>query len=86
MGKKEQKMLSIKEVAERTGASASSIRVWLSDPDQRKKRFPGAELVRPPVGVPYWLIPEAALEGFELGKPGPKPGSKQSKRKKAKTN
>jgi hypothetical protein len=80
MKKKEQKMLSIKEVSERTGASASSIRVWLSNSEERAKRFPGAELIRPPVGVPYWLIPEAALEGFQLSKPGPKPGSKRKRK------
>jgi hypothetical protein len=77
MKKKEQQMFSIKEVAERTGASPSSIRVWLSNPEERDKRFPGAELMRPPVGVPYWLIPERALEGFQLSKPGPKLGSKR---------
>jgi hypothetical protein len=77
MAKKERKMLSIKEVSQRTGAAASSIRVWLSNPDEREKRFPGAELIRPQVGVSYWLIPEDALQGFELGRPGPKLGSKR---------
>jgi hypothetical protein len=80
MKNKEQKMLSIKEVAQRTGASPSSIRVWLSNPEEREKRFPGAELVRPPVGVPYWLIPEETLEAFQLSKPGPKPGSKRKRK------
>ena len=70
-------MLTIKEVAELTGASPSSIRVWLSDPQTRKARFPGAELIRPPAGSPYWMIPESDLEKFELGKPGPKPGKKR---------
>jgi hypothetical protein len=73
-------MLSIKEVSQRTGAAASSIRVWLSNPDEREKRFPGAELIRPPVGVPYWLIPEDDLQGFELGRPGPKLGSKRKRK------
>ena len=73
-------MLSIREVSKRTGASQSSIRVWLSDPEQRDKRFPGAELVRPPVGVSYWLIPEDALKDFELGKPGRPPKPKTSKK------
>ncbi len=82
MKKKEQQMLSIKEASERTGASPSSIRVWLSNPEERDKRFPGAELMRPPVGVPYWLIPEDALESFQLGKPGPKPGSKRKRQRK----
>ena len=80
MTKKERKMLSIKEVAQRTGAAESSIRVWLSNPDEREKRFPGAELIHPPVGVSYWLIPEDDLKGFELGRPGPKPGSKRKRK------
>lgn len=81
MTKKERKMLSIKEVAQRTGAAESSIRVWLSNPAEREKRFPGAELIRPLVGVSYWLIPENALDGFELGRPGPKPGSKRKSKR-----
>lgn len=69
-------MLTVKEVAERTGAAESSVRVWAW-----KGRFAGARLEKPPAGMSYWLIPEDALEGFELGKPGPKPGMKQKKKK-----
>jgi hypothetical protein len=53
------RMLSVREVAARLGAGESSIRVWAA-----AGRFPGAEVVKPPVGVPYWLIPEKALDGF----------------------
>ena len=61
-------MLTVRQVAERTGAADSSIRVWAG-----RGRFPGARVERPPAGVPYWLIPERALVGFEMGSPGPKP-------------
>jgi hypothetical protein len=74
--KEEPRMLTVKEVAEKTGAAESSVRVWAW-----KGRFPGARLEKPPAGMSYWLIPEDALEGFELGKPGPKPGTKQKKKR-----
>jgi hypothetical protein len=86
MKKKEPKMLKISEVAERIGAKASSIRVWLSDPEEREKRFPGARKEETPIGS-YWLIPETALENFSMGTPGrPRKlkedkGAKQGKRK-----
>jgi len=73
------KMLSVKEAAQKIGAAGSSVRYWLT-----KGRFPNAELVQPDYGVPYWLIPESDLDGFEIGKPGPKPGIKRSKAKDAK--
>lgn len=60
-------MLSVRDVASRTGAGESSVRIWA-----KEGRFPGAVLVEPPVGVSYWLIPETALEGFtkqERGRP-----------------
>lgn len=75
MRKKEsKKMLSVKEAAEKIGAAASSVRYWLT-----KNRFPNAQLVQPEYGVPYWLIPESDLDGFQPGKPGPKPGAKKAK-------
>jgi hypothetical protein len=70
----ERKMLTIREVAEKIGAAESSVRVWAG-----RGRFPGAYVEQPPAGVPYWLIPEEALKDFEMGKPGPKPGTKQKK-------
>jgi hypothetical protein len=69
------KMLSVNQAAEKIGAASSSVRYWLT-----KGRFPNAELIRPEHGVPYWLIPENDLDGFEIGKPGPKPGSKRSRK------
>ena len=57
-------MLTIKEVSEITGASQSSIRVWLSNEDERKRRFPGARKEQPPAGSAYWLIPESDIEGY----------------------
>jgi hypothetical protein len=69
MAKKGERMLTIREVAEITGASASSIRVWLSNEEERTRRFPGARKESSPIGD-FWLIPESALVGFEMGKPG----------------
>jgi hypothetical protein len=76
MAKKGQrKMISVKEVAIRLGVAEVSVRMWA-----RKGRLPGAELIDPPVGIPYWMIPEESLSGFEMSKPGPKPGAKKAKR------
>jgi hypothetical protein len=66
---KEVKMLTIKEAAEVTGAAQSSIRVWLSNDDERQKRFPNARKESSPIGD-YWLIPESDLIGFKKGKGG----------------
>ena len=74
------KMLTVRQVAERTGAADSSIRVWAG-----RGRFPGARVERPRAGVPYWLIPEKALVGFEMGSPGPKPSAKGKRKQKGKT-
>lgn len=71
--KKGKKMLSVREVAEKLDVPVSSVRVWVW-----KGRFPGAKKEVTPLGE-YWEIPEDALEGFELGKPGPKPGEKKAK-------
>lgn len=70
-------MLTVRQVSERTGAADSSVRVWAG-----RGRFPGARVERPPAGVPYWLIPEASLEGFEMGSPGPKPSAKAKAKRK----
>ena len=67
MKKKEPKMLTVKQVAEQIGAGASSVRLWA-----KEGKFPGAELIEPPAGLPYWLIPDSALIGFkkrERGRP-----------------
>jgi predicted DNA-binding transcriptional regulator AlpA len=64
MMKRGKKMLTVKQVSELTGASPSSIRVWLSNEDERKKRFPGAVKEESPIGS-YWLIPESDVKGYE---------------------
>ncbi|HKQ08329.1 MAG TPA: helix-turn-helix domain-containing protein [Blastocatellia bacterium] len=71
MKKGEEKMLTVEEAANKLGAAVVSVRVWA-----RTGRFPGAQREDSPRG-PYWLIPESALEGFQMSKPGPKPGSKR---------
>ncbi|HKV40081.1 MAG TPA: helix-turn-helix domain-containing protein [Blastocatellia bacterium] len=58
------KMLTTGEVAKRLGAGISSVKLWAN-----QGRFPGAVREQTPVGS-YWMIPEAALKGFEMGKPG----------------
>jgi hypothetical protein len=70
---KGKKMLNVREVAEKLGVEVSSVRVWVW-----KGRFPGARKETTPLGE-YWLIPESALDGFEMRKPGPKPGTKRKK-------
>jgi hypothetical protein len=80
MSKGKQKMLTINEVAELTGASKSSLRVWLSNEEERAKRFPNARKETTPLGD-YWLIPESDLKNFIVRKRGrpAKPESKRSK-------
>ena len=63
--KKEPRMLTIREVAEKLNASPRAIRLWA-----KNGRFAGAELIEPPAGLPYWMIPEASLEGIENKGPG----------------
>ena len=76
--KGEVKMLSVREVADRLGAGASSVRLWVKD-----GKFKDAEMVTSPLGS-YWLIPETALEGFEIkgrGRPAkPQPPKEPKKR------
>jgi helix-turn-helix protein len=73
--KKGERMLNVHEAAERLGAGVGSVRVWAW-----KGRFAGARKETTPLGD-YWLIPESALEGFELSKPGPKPKADKGKHK-----
>jgi len=71
-------MLTVKQVAELIGAGASSVRLWA-----KEGKFAGAELIEPPAGLPYWMIPDTALEGFALrgrGRP-PKPKAESKKGK-----
>jgi hypothetical protein len=80
--KKGEKMLTIREAAERIGTTPASVRVWAW-----KGRFPGARKEETPMGE-YWLIPESAVENFELGKAGrpPKPASKKKSKPKESVN
>jgi hypothetical protein len=73
--KAEEKMLTAREVASRIGAAYSSVRIWV-----KEGRFPGARLEHPPAGLPYWLIPESAIEGYEtrgVGRPAKPKGDKK---------
>jgi hypothetical protein len=81
MTKKEAKMYTIREAAQLTGASTSSIRVWLSDEAERKKRFPGARKESTPMGE-YWLIPETDIKDYE--NPGRGRPRKDASKKKGK--
>jgi excisionase family DNA binding protein len=80
MKRKEAKMLTTKEVAERLGAAESSVRMWA-----RNGRFSGAREIESPRG-PYWEIPDTALETFSMGKAGrpAKPKTEATKKGKAK--
>jgi hypothetical protein len=73
MKKKEGKMLTVKEVAAKLGAAQISVRIWVN-----KGRFPGARKESTPFGD-FWLIPETALVGFEMGKAGRPPKPKKGK-------
>lgn len=70
-------MLTVREVAERTGASQRSVRLWA-----QQGKFPGAKLEDSPAGS-YWLIPETALDGFELRGRGRPPRPKTESKKQA---
>ena len=71
-----ERMLSVREVAQRLSAGESSIHVWAAGGG-----FPGARLERPPVGVPYRLIPDSALEGIVKRHVRRPPKAKRSERK-----
>lgn len=64
-------MLTVREVAERIEAGASSVRKWAA-----RGLFPGARFVSDSI-VPYWQIPETALVGFTKPTQGRKPKSKE---------
>lgn len=58
MAKRESRMLTVREAAEKIGAGESSVRLWAS-----QGKFPGARQEETPFGS-YWLIPESSLAGF----------------------
>jgi hypothetical protein len=81
MKRKKSEMLTVSEVAERTGAAERSVRLWA-----KEGKFPGAQLVEPPAGVSYWLIPDIALVGFEKrerGRPTKTKGEQPNRKAKA---
>jgi hypothetical protein len=63
---REQKYLTVKEVAAKIGASINSLRIWLKNDDQRLKKFPNAKKEIHPVFGTYWLIPESDLANLTL--------------------
>jgi Helix-turn-helix domain len=75
MKKKEPKMLTVREVADKLGAAVVSVRIWAN-----RGRFPGARKESTPFGE-FWLIPETALEGFSMGNPGRPPKKASSKKR-----
>ena len=78
MAKKiETKMLGVTEVAKKLGAAKRSVQMWA-----QKGRFKGAKQVDWPGGS-YWLIPESALEGFELRGRGRPPKTKSAAKRNA---
>lgn len=63
------KMLTVRQVAERTGAAIPTVNLWC-----RSGRLEGAYQESSPYGD-YWLIPEASIKGVMVrgrGRP-PKP-------------
>lgn len=71
-------MLTTKEFAEATGAAWSTIRKLVKD-----GKIPGAKLEQTRFGD-FWVIPETAIEGFELrgvGRPQ-KPDAKRPRGRK----
>jgi hypothetical protein len=83
----EVKMLTIREVAEKTGASVHSIRVWLGNEEQRLKRFPNARKESSPIGE-FWVIPESDIRGYQnQGRGRPlKPESELKRRRRSAQN
>jgi predicted site-specific integrase-resolvase len=76
--KKQVRMLSLKEVAEKTGAAASSIRLWV-----RQGRFPNAQIEETRLGK-LWLVPETDLKYLKLKPAGRPQGSKNKNPRKKK--
>jgi hypothetical protein len=62
-------MLTVRDVAERTGAGVSTVTLWC-----RQGRFPNAEATDTPRGA-VWYIPEGDLEGITVRGRGRPPKS-----------
>ncbi len=69
MAEKETKLLTVREVSERTGAAIPTVNLWC-----RSGRLSGAYQESTPYGD-YWLIPESALDGIVVRGRGRPPKS-----------
>jgi len=75
MGKR---MLTVAEVAEKTGAAERTVRLWI-----KTGRLRGAKSVKTPMGE-YWTVPESSVEGVKVRprgrppKPEPQAGAKST--------
>jgi hypothetical protein len=56
-------MYTIRQAAEITGASITSLRIWLANDEERKKRFPNARKESSPIGE-FCVIPESDTQRF----------------------
>ena len=72
MAEAKHKMLTVREVHEKTGAAIPTVNLWC-----RSGRLKGAYQESSPYGD-YWLIPEAALEGIEVRGRGRPPKAKSN--------
>jgi hypothetical protein len=63
-----EKAYTARQLAERYGVAASTVRGWLL-----RRLLPGAYLQKTELGDSYWLVPESALKDFLPPKPGPIP-------------
>ena len=70
--------LTLKQVAERFGAAASTARLW-----QSQGYFPNAKLEQTVIG-PVWLVPESDVDSFKPPPMGRRP-DKAKKKPKTKT-
>jgi hypothetical protein len=68
-------MLTAKQFARRAKVSYPTVIKWLRD-----KLIPEARKIETPIGE-YWEIPASALSVVYKRKPGPKPGTKQKKKR-----
>ncbi len=78
MATNETKMLTVREVSERTGAAIPTVNLWC-----RSGKLAGARQETSPYGA-YWMIPEIAIEGVKVRGRGRPPKAKaEASRKKA---
>jgi predicted DNA-binding transcriptional regulator AlpA len=77
MSKRQPSLLTVRDVAERTGAGVSTVTLWC-----RQGRFPNAEPTDTPRGV-VWYIPEGDLEGITVRGRGRPPKSAAAPEKRA---